>query len=50
MKRSFMGLWRSPNYVYMRVFIHAVISSILPLSWLQLGHSVGALQYRLFTM
>ena len=29
MKRSFMGLWRSPNYVYMRVFIHAVISSIL---------------------
>ena len=49
-KRSFVGLWRSPNYVYTRVFIHAVISLILSLSWLQLGHSVRDLQYRLFAM
>ena len=49
-KRSFVGLWRSPNYVYTRVFIHAVISLILSLSWLQLGQSVRDLQYRLFAM
>lgn len=49
-KRSFVGLWRSPNYVYTRVFIHAVISLILSLSYLQLGHSVRDLQYRLFSM
>ena len=47
-KRSFVGLWRSPNYVYTRVFIHAVIPLILSLSWLQLGNSVRELQYRLF--
>jgi len=49
-KRSFVGLWRSPNYVYTRVFIHAVISLILSLSYLQLGRSVRDLQYRLFSM
>ena len=49
-KRSFVGLWRSPNYVYTRVFIHVVISLILSLSWLQLGQSVRDLQYRLFAM
>ena len=49
-KRSFVGLWRSPNYVYTRVFIHAVISLILSLSWLQLGTGVRDLQSRLFAM
>ena len=49
-KRSFVGLWRSPNYVYTRVFIHAVISLTLSLSYLQLGHSMRDLQYRLFSM
>jgi ATP-binding cassette subfamily G (WHITE) protein 2 (SNQ2) len=49
-KRSFVGLWRSPNYVYTRVFIHAVISLILSLSWLQLGNGVRDLQSRLFAM
>ena len=49
-KRSFVGLWRSPNYVYTRVFIHAAISLILSLSYLQLGRSVRDLQYRLFSM
>lgn len=47
-KRSFVALWRSPNYVYTRVFIHAVISLILSLSYLQLGRSMRDLQYRLF--
>ena len=49
-KRSFVGLWRSPNYVYTRVFIHAVISLMLSLSYLQLGQSMRDLQYRLFSM
>ena len=49
-KRSFVGLWRSPNYVYTRVFIHAVISLILSLSWLQLGHGLRDLQSRLFSV
>jgi len=49
-KRSFVGLWRSPNYVYTRVFIHAAISLILSLSYLQLGQSMRDLQYRLFSM
>ena len=49
-KRSFVGLWRSPNYVYTRVFIHAVISLILSLSWLQLGTGLRDLQSRLFSM
>lgn len=49
-KRSFVGLWRSPNYVYTRVFIHAVISLILSLSWLQLGNGVRDLQSRLFVV
>ena len=49
-KRAFVGLWRSPNYVYTRVFIHAAISLILSLSYLQLGHSMRDLQYRLFSM
>jgi len=49
-KRSFVGLWRSPNYVYTRVFIHAAISLILSLSFLQVGQSLRDLQYRLFAM
>lgn len=49
-KRSFVGLWRSPNYVYTRVFIHAAISLVLSLSWLQLGTGVRDLQSRLFSM
>ena len=49
-KRSFVGLWRSPNYVYTRVFTHAAISLILSLSYLQLGQSMRDLQYRLISM
>ena len=49
-KRSFVGLWRSPNYVYTRVFIHAAISLIPSLSYLQLGQSMRDLQYRHISM
>lgn len=49
-ERSFVSLWRSPNYVYTRLFIHVVISLIVSLSYLQLGRSVRDLQTRVFTM
>ena len=49
-ERSFVSLWRSPNYIYSRLFIHVVISLIVSLSYLQLGTSVRDLQSRVFTM
>lgn len=49
-ERSFVSLWRSPNYIYSRLFIHVVISLIVSLSYLQLGTSARDLQSRVFTM
>ena len=49
-ERSFVSLWRSPNYVYTRLFIHVVISLIVSLSYLQLGTGARDLQSRVFTM
>ena len=48
--RSFVTLWRSPNYIYTRLFIHVVISLIVSLSYLQLGNSARDLQSRVFAM
>ena len=49
-ERSFVTLWRSPNYIYTRLFIHVVISLIVSLSFLQLGTSARDLQSRVFVM
>jgi ATP-binding cassette subfamily G (WHITE) protein 2 (SNQ2) len=49
-ERCFMTLWRSPNYIYTRLFIHVVISLIVSLSFLQLGTSPRDLQSRVFVM
>ena len=49
-ERSFITLWRSPNYIYSRMFIHVVISLIVSLSFLQLGNSARDLQSRVFAM
>ena len=49
-ERSFITLWRSPNYIYTRLFIHVVISLIVSLSFLQLGTSARDLQSRVFAM
>ncbi|OSD06180.1 hypothetical protein PYCCODRAFT_1384259 [Trametes coccinea BRFM310] len=46
--RNNMKLWRSPDYVFSRLFVHAFISLFVSLSFLQLGHSVRDLQYRVF--
>ena len=49
-ERSFVTLWRSPNYIYTRLFIHVVIALIVSLSFLQLGTSARDLQSRVFSM
>ena len=49
-ERAFVTLWRSPNYVYTRLFMHVIISLIVSLSYLQLGNSARDLQSRVFAM
>ncbi|KAI0081165.1 hypothetical protein K474DRAFT_1657026 [Panus rudis PR-1116 ss-1] len=48
--RNNRALWRSPEYVWSRLFVHAFISLFVSLSFLQLGHSVRDLQYRVFAI
>ncbi|KAI0673639.1 ABC-2 type transporter-domain-containing protein [Trametes maxima] len=47
-QRNNLKLWRSPEYVFSRLFVHAFISLFVSLSFLQLGHGVRDLQYRVF--
>ena len=49
-KRNNWALWRSPDYVFSRLFVHVFISLFISLSFLQLGHSQRDLQYRVFGM
>ncbi|OBZ78638.1 Brefeldin A resistance protein [Grifola frondosa] len=46
--RNSIKLWRSPDYVFSRLFVHGFISLFISLSFLQLGDSVRDLQYRIF--
>ena len=48
--RNNVKLWRSPDYVFSRLFVHAFISLWISLSFLQLGNGVRDLQYRVFGM
>lgn len=48
--RNNTALWRSPDYVFSRLFVHAIVSLCISLSFLQLGNSVRDLQYRVFGM
>jgi ATP-binding cassette subfamily G (WHITE) protein 2 (SNQ2) len=48
--RACVTLWRSPDYVYTRLFMHVDVSSIVSLSFLQSGNSVKDLQSRVFAM
>ena len=41
-------LWRSPDYVWSRLFVHAFISLFVSLPFLQLGNDVRDLEYRVF--
>lgn len=45
-ERNNLALWRSPDYVFTRLFIHAFIALFVSLTLLQLGNSVRDLQYR----
>ncbi|KAI6133706.1 pleiotropic drug resistance ABC transporter [Pisolithus croceorrhizus] len=49
-QRNNMALWRSPDYVFSRLFVHAMFSLFISLSFLRLGNSVRDLQYRVFGM
>lgn len=49
-QRNNKKLWRSPDYVFSRLFVHAFISLWISLSFLQLGNGVRDLQYRVFGM
>ena len=47
-KRTFVQYWRTPDYIYSRLYcslFHALLNS---LAFLQLGNSVAELQYRIF--
>ncbi|EPQ60137.1 hypothetical protein GLOTRDRAFT_67504 [Gloeophyllum trabeum ATCC 11539] len=49
-KRNSIALWRSADYLWTRLFVHAAISLFISLSFLQLGSSVRELQYRVFAI
>jgi len=47
-QRNTLSLWRSPAYVFTRLLSHLIVSLFVSLPFLQLGHSVRDLQYRVF--
>lgn len=47
-QRNNVALWRSPDYVFSRLFVHAFISLFVSLPLLNLGHTSRELQYRAF--
>jgi ATP-binding cassette, subfamily G (WHITE), member 2, SNQ2 len=49
-QRNTLSLWRSPAYVFTRLLSHLIVSLFVSLPFLNLGHSVRDLQYRVFGM
>jgi len=49
-QRNALSLWRSPAYVFTRLFSHILVSLSASLPFLRLGRSVRDLQYRVFGM
>lgn len=49
-ERNNKALWRSPDYIFSRIFIASFVSLFISLSFLQLGHSVRDMQFRIFGM
>ncbi|KAL5519548.1 SNQ2_1 [Sanghuangporus vaninii] len=47
-QRNNIALWRSPDYVFTRLFVHLFIALFPSLSLLQLSDSLRDLQYRVF--
>lgn len=48
--RTNLALWRSPNYLFTRLFNHVVIAIVTGLTYLQLDNSRSSLQYKVFIM
>lgn len=49
-RRMFRSFWRSPNYVFTRVFSHVAVALITGLTYLNLDDSRSSLQYKVFVM
>lgn len=49
-KRTNLSYWRSPNYLFTRLFNHVVIAIITGLTFLNLDDSRASLQYKVFVM
>ncbi|KAJ3512950.1 hypothetical protein NLJ89_g3230 [Agrocybe chaxingu] len=49
-QRNNTALWRSPDYIFSRLFVSTLISLFVSLSFLQLGTSVRELQFRVFAI
>lgn len=49
-RRMFRSFWRSPNYLFTRVFAHVVVALITGLTYLNLDDSRSSLQYRVFVI
>ncbi|KXJ89816.1 ABC-2 type transporter-domain-containing protein [Microdochium bolleyi] len=50
MRRMNVSLWRSPNYLFTRVFNHVIIALFTGLTYLQLDNSRASLQNKVFVM
>ncbi|KAJ7922816.1 pleiotropic drug resistance ABC transporter [Mycena leptocephala] len=48
--RNNLALWRSPDYLFSRLFVCGFISLFVSLSFLQLGTSLRDLQFRVFSI
>ncbi|KAJ7150350.1 ABC-2 type transporter-domain-containing protein [Mycena filopes] len=48
--RNSLALWRSPDYLFTRLFACGFISLFVSLSFLQLGNSLRDLQFRVFSI
>lgn len=46
--RNNLALWRSPDYIFTRLVMCISVGLLVGLTFLQLGHSVRDLQYRVF--
>ncbi|KAI1777392.1 ABC-2 type transporter-domain-containing protein [Hypoxylon cercidicola] len=49
-RRTNISFWRSPNYLFTRVFNHIIIALLTGLTYLQLDNSRSSLQYKVFVM
>ncbi|KAJ7135007.1 ABC-2 type transporter-domain-containing protein [Mycena crocata] len=48
--RNYLALWRSPDYLFTRLFVCGFISLFVALSFLQLGNGLRDLQFRVFAL